>query len=1135
MSGRRFTVIAVVAGILAALVSPIAPVAAATPLAPSGLTPDGTSAATNPVLSWDPVAGATSYRVELSRSPGFDALLWSATTVNHQATPTPSLPRDTLFWRVRAADSTGSSAWSTASFVLDRTAAPAQISPGDASSLPQPAEPPQLSWALVDGATSYELAYGRDPNLTSATTTTTRTTAVVSTAPWPEGTWYWQVRAVLGGGQATDWSPIWSYDVLALAQPELGSPLTSAVVADVELEWGNVPGASKYEVRVSNDENFNTIVAQQVTVATRWSPPTTLDNDQYWWQVRAYDGNNQTASWDSLDEPWQFERRWQFGDLGPERPALVRPGALAPAGSPEVTGDPFFYEWRPVQLASSYALQMGTDQNFSPGTFWECRTKQTTFTPTTGDQRGCMPSSGGTFYWRVRAVDGPRGVVTPWSDIWEVTYRPDMTPLRAPADAATDVTVPTMSWAHTTGAERYKLTWKYGSTTQSVTTYSTSYTPTTRIPAGSTVRWAVQAVYARGDTAGYPLLGERTFTVGTPPVGTAGTPDALSADTAGDRFPALRWKAVEGAANYRVFVGNAGSFTQMGSTYAYPAATDATSNYLQSRGYDWFVQAYAANGTTLGNRGAQGRFTIADLAEVSGQAVAATGTQLDGPLRCTRRLDQVPDTCSVPQTPVLDWDPVEGASGYYVSLARDRNLTNMVTAPVPTHRTRWTPTEHLPDSQAGQAYYWVIRPCKKISPVTVCSPDPTQATNSFDKTSASVEQVSPVVDETVGDTVTMRWRDYLQTNQDSALLPGQRSTVEAMQYRVQVSTSETFQSVLDTATVDQTTWTSSSRLYPEGPIWWRVSAIDGSGNVLASGAPRELLKASDPVQLRTPADGSVGTGGLTLGWRPRSFAGSYQVEVYKNADRLHSPANRVVSATTRLSAYALRDPLPSAPLDYVWRVRAVDVSGNPGPWSDDRAFRVRGVAPRPLAPVSAAVVDGTGALFTWQGVGGAATYRFERRLAGAPTNSETVTTVGLAWAPTARLADGAWEWRVSSVDAAGAVAGTTAWRPFTVDGTAPNVLSHSPQTQAARTTNVRVTFSERVRHVDTASVRLFRVGRQHPLLSTVTPSTDRLSAVLDPARDLVAGATYRAVVTSAVTDVAGNPLPRLEWEFTVRR
>ena len=82
------------------------------------------------------------------------------------------------------------------------------------------------------------------------------------------------------------------------------------------------------------------------------------------------------------------------------------------------------------------------------------------------------------------------------------------------------------------------------------------------------------------------------------------------------------------------------------------------------------------------------------------------------------------------------------------------------------------------------------------------------------------------------DEVVFSWDDYLDTNQagndlDVTAMP---STVEAHTYRVQVSTSDSFPSTSATdhiaGRLDQTSYTVSSKTLPEGPLFWRVQAID---------------------------------------------------------------------------------------------------------------------------------------------------------------------------------------------------------------------------------------------------------------------------------------------------------------------
>ena len=60
-----------------------------------------------------------------------------------------------------------------------------------------------------------------------------------------------------------------------------------------------------------------------------------------------------------------------------------------------------------------------------------------------------------------------------------------------------------------------------------------------------------------------------------------------------------------------------------------------------------------------------------------------------------------------------------------------------------------------------------------------------------------------------------------------------------MTYRIQVAQSATITdaNAIDDQTVDQTTYTAFTDLYPEGDLWWRVQAIDAAGNRLSSPRP----------------------------------------------------------------------------------------------------------------------------------------------------------------------------------------------------------------------------------------------------------------------------------------------------------
>src|SRR5262245_16722481 len=97
---RRFLV-ALLATLLTLTVVSQAP-AMALPDAPSGLTPDGDDVTNNPLLHWNTVDGATSYKLQVSVSPTFSPTIYNVTTVNTNFAPYNAIPTGTAHWRAPA-------------------------------------------------------------------------------------------------------------------------------------------------------------------------------------------------------------------------------------------------------------------------------------------------------------------------------------------------------------------------------------------------------------------------------------------------------------------------------------------------------------------------------------------------------------------------------------------------------------------------------------------------------------------------------------------------------------------------------------------------------------------------------------------------------------------------------------------------------------------------------------------------------------------------------------------------------------------------------------------------------------------------------------------------------------------------
>ncbi len=172
-------------------------------------------------------------------------------------------------------------------------------------------------------------------------------------------------------------------------------------------------------------------------------------------------------------------------------------------------------------------------------------------------------------------------------------------------------------------------------------------------------------------------------------------------------------------------------------------------------------------------------------------------------------------------------------------------------------------------------------------------------------------------------------------------------------------------------------------------------------------------------------------------------------------------------------------------------------------------------------------------------------------------------TVAQAWAactsPKAysNLTPGNYKFEVKATDSAGNVDQTPASRTWSITSppeTAPTIIPNGTvptanATNVDRTTNVKATFSEDMMasSINTNTFKLFKKGSTTKIATTVSYDPTTRTATLDPfgstTTRLARGTTYKAVVTTKATDMAGNQLdqnPSLDglqqkkWFFTTR-
>jgi hypothetical protein len=1168
-TGRR-SLAALIAALLLLALLPAA--AGAVEATPTSLTPGGgVEVGANPVLRWNAVPQAASYRVEVSANSSFSPVLWGATTFNLSATPPSDLPVGAIHWRVAGVDGRTTGPFASSTFTRTWTDAPRLIAPANDATLNYPADPPLFTWQPLQGARSYRVEIATEQQFISPvvlTTTSTSAALAVTQAVRQLGQeaqfYYWRVQGVSStSGVNSSWSNVRRYDVRWPDVPTGLAP-ASGQVKDVVLSWNPVQGAAVYQVQISPNGDWANNVSIDVTVrGTRYAPHidsvssnVLLNNRTYFWRVRAVDAPSGAMNFGDWSTTATFDRIWTD---------RAREEAVSPVGG-AVVATPTM-SWPPILNASYYELQFGTNANFADGTYSTCFTNQTSYTPyqrrfpasgATGEpvtsQAACsplIPTTTQTLYWRVRGLDAPlrelaaaspHGVNGLWSQAGSVGGQsfnvshpwlpvPDAPTLATPADAAI-VDRPTLEWEPIPAAHSYEVRIAAeGSSTPAVVhiTSGTSFTPTAPLaPATGTFTWSVRArswTDAETNQPGpYGPQSDRTFVLQSPTTFSA-APDALpqTPSTSAHTAPPLRWQPVEGATSYRIRYFEPGATITQAKTvtnlrhtgYTMPSASP-TAPYKAGT-WQWEVTALLPNNVTVTGAGSSFVVTEPAIGDVE---------HYTSPTNC-RTTPTCPDIAT---TPTFRWSAVPGAGSYRLIIAADPNFTNIVRQYDTTY-TELTPRESFLDNQAGQAYYWAVQPIKRDGTPGRFDSSTHARAASFRKATPSPEPLrpSPLNPDTGASVMAhqpvMSWSSYLSRS----------GTQDAAYYRIQTATQSDFSAatLLETRLVDQLTYTPFRTTYPEGNIFWRVQAVDGSGNPLTFSPTQIVEKRSPAVALQHPANGATVAGVPHLRWAPQHYAHRYEVELARNGDTNFSQTNRVALATTKQVAHAHSTPLAAGA--YAWRVRRLDADNRPGPWSLARTFDLESAAPTPLTPADGASLSESRILLGWQAVAGAAAYRVETSTSsGFATTIESQVTVMTTWAPVRQYGEGIHHWRVRALDGAGNVLSTSAIRSFS-HTTAPTVLHHRPAgTSVPVDAAFVVDFSEPVRQLSTTTFRVREVGSTRSVTATVSPSgtTSSTVATLQPGAPLQPDTEYVIELTDGVRDLAGNPLTRFEW--TVR-
>jgi hypothetical protein len=373
----------------------------------------------DPVVTWDPVPGASGYEVRgfpwNGSTCNFAAAAWSDSTPTAAWTPIASAPRiGSSTWPTPPAQSGSLSrgnpycvqvraytdrdvlgaavvgpttelkpgfTWAPADTAgpAPETQAADYLTPMTGTVTPRT---PVFTWRALTGAAGYYVVVARDPQFTKVVDVAF--TAIAAYAPRTTyadetTTYYWAVVPKGTDGVTTlppDQDHPQAFEKRSVP-PTLLAPAAGAdVPTQPAFRWTAAEGARNYRLQVARDPDFGDLLEDVTTASTAYTTASTYPADTVlYWRVRANDDEGTGVTWSSTGA---FRRR------------LPAP-ALAPGNPGGGTSIPVL-TWAPVPGAVSY--DMHVDQ--ADGTTRDFTMRSTAFTPT-------IFYGTGVWRWKVRA------------------------------------------------------------------------------------------------------------------------------------------------------------------------------------------------------------------------------------------------------------------------------------------------------------------------------------------------------------------------------------------------------------------------------------------------------------------------------------------------------------------------------------------------------------------------------------------------------------------------------------------------------------------------------------------------------------------------------------------------------------
>ena len=336
---------------------------------------------------------------------------------------------------------------------------------------------------------------------------------------------------------------------VTMAEADYGQPAHTSTVSRMPLfTWQPKAAACAYFVVVAKDASFTNVVDVARTTQPSYAPrlrtyPDEL-TDLYWVVLPVQQDPANPSSCGVVPTTWSQNNPRRF------RKRATPPAQLAPADGQQLASQPTFH-WTGADSARDYRLQVSRDPNFQDGRLLldDVTTAATSFTSSS-----TYPADA-KVYWRVRAND-ENGVGLTWSPTR--TFRRSLPAPRPGANNATGGEfLPVFSWPAVLGAVSYGLhVQQADGTVRDFTLRSAAFTPVLFYGTG-VWHWQVRANFpgAGGVTVPGPYSSRRSFTryIGRPT-------GARSTSTA--KRLLVSWDPSRTARKYRIEFSESNSFSR---------------------------------------------------------------------------------------------------------------------------------------------------------------------------------------------------------------------------------------------------------------------------------------------------------------------------------------------------------------------------------------------------------------------------------------------------------------------------------------------------------------------------------------------------------------------------------------------